>query len=440
MVTCHFPSVSSRNAASCSPELLIRWDVCRHGPLQRASSSSCLPMPPRNHSSASRRDKSPLLRTVVRARKASAASSSAQQLKTKPSEALENASRDEPHFSEGENRVFGDSADFEFQHGYTMGRVCDRLIEVFMVEKTKEDEWRKLLILSEEWAKIRPYFFKRCKYRENLETDAHKRESILALSNKVKLVDDDMERHNQLLDYVKEHWPELDVVVAGRRKDFSNAFFHHIELLCDATYNRIDKRDDLARVAAKCLAAVEAHDRASEDDVAVTIAQKKFDDILNSPSLDAACSKIDELAKKKQLDSTLMLLIAKAWAAAKESNTMKDEVKELMHHLYLVARGHLQRMIPKEIRILQHILSFEDPTQRFAALTEAFSPGDESIEKEKDLLYTKPAKLHKWIKLVLDAYYLHKQSTLMDSARQLMNPLIISRLLQLKEVIEDQFL
>lgn len=52
----------------------------------------------------------------------------------------------------------------------------------------------------------------------------------------------------------------------------------------------------------------------------------KFDDILSAPSLEAAAAKIDNLAKTKQLDSTLMLLMTKAWASAKESTLMKDEV------------------------------------------------------------------------------------------------------------------
>lgn len=56
------------------------------------------------------------------------------------------------------------------------------------------------------------------------------------------------------------------------------------------------------------------------------IAQAKFDDILNSPSIDAACEKIKSLAKAKELDSSLILLINGAWAAAKESATMKNEV------------------------------------------------------------------------------------------------------------------
>jgi len=71
---------------------------------------------------------------------------------------------------------------------------------------------------------------------------------------------------------------------------------------------------------------VEAHDRISQDDQFLDLAQMKFDDILSSPSLEAAAAKIDNLAKTKQLDSTFMLLMTKAWASAKESTLMKDEV------------------------------------------------------------------------------------------------------------------
>ena len=42
--------------------------------------------------------------------------------------------------------------------------------------------------------------------------------------------------------------------------------------------------------------------------------------------MEAAAKKIDTLAKNRELDSTLMLLITKAWASAKESTMMKEEV------------------------------------------------------------------------------------------------------------------
>lgn len=74
------------------------------------------------------------------------------------------------------------------------------------------------------------------------------------------------------------------------------------------------------------MAAVQAYDTASESIEALNAAELKFNDIINSPTLDAACKKIDTLAEKKELDSALMLMLTKAWSAAKESNMMKDEV------------------------------------------------------------------------------------------------------------------
>lgn len=436
-MACQWLSLPSRNATAGCAGLLISFNDGRRSSLL-SPHSPLVNHPPHD----------PLLRTVICARKSkaeNAASSTAQKLHgetralTATSSRSERKAQSSQRKSKGESLLYEGTADFEYEHGYSMGRVCDRLMEVFLAEKTKEDDWRKLLLLSDEWAKIRPYFFKRCKYKESLETNGKKKQNLFLFSEKLQKIDAEMEKHNQLFEYVKDNWPELDVIVAGRRREFGDPFFHHVHLLCEASSVRLEKRDDNARLAAKCLAAVEAHDRALEDDVAITLAQKKLDNILDSPSLDVAVSKIDVLAEKKQLDSTSMLLLAKSWANAKDSNTMPEELKDLMHHLYMVARGHMQRMIPKEIRILQHILSFEEPTQRFKATTEAFSPGDEYSEKE-ETLHTKPERLLKWIKLVLDGYHLNKQNTEMESARQLMNPKVIIRLLQLQAVVEDQFL
>lgn len=82
----------------------------------------------------------------------------------------------------------------------------------------------------------------------------------------------------------------------------------------------------MARLGARCLTAVSAHDNTLEIVETLDTAQEKFDNILNSPSLDAACEKIKSLAKTKELDSSLILLINGAWAAAKDSTTMKNEV------------------------------------------------------------------------------------------------------------------
>lgn len=69
-----------------------------------------------------------------------------------------------------------------------------------------------------------------------------------------------------------------------------------------------------------------AYDNTLESVETLDAAQAKFDDILTSPSVDAACEKIKSLAKAKELDSSLILLINSAYAVAKESETVTNEV------------------------------------------------------------------------------------------------------------------
>lgn len=83
----------------------------------------------------------------------------------------------------------------------------------------------------------------------------------------------------------------------------------------------------MAKLGNTCLAAVQAYDTATESIEALNAAELKFQDIINSPSVDVACKKIDDLAQKNQLDSALVLMITKAWSAAKESDMTKDEAR-----------------------------------------------------------------------------------------------------------------
>lgn len=76
----------------------------------------------------------------------------------------------------------------------------------------------------------------------------------------------------------------------------------------------------------RCITAVGAYDNTLESVETLDAAQAKFDDILNSPSIDVACEKIISLAKAKELDSSLILLINSAWASAKASTTLRNEV------------------------------------------------------------------------------------------------------------------
>ncbi|KAL5703867.1 hypothetical protein ACHQM5_022364 [Ranunculus cassubicifolius] len=323
---------------------------------------------------------------------------------------------------------------------HKMIRVCDKLIGVFMVDKPTPIDWRRLLAFSREWDSIRPHFFRRCQERAEAEDNLDMKNKLFRLGRKLKEVDEDVQRHNELLEVIKGATSDISSIIARRRKDFTKEFFMHLHTVAESYYDSPEEQNALAKLGNTCLAAVQAYDTASESIEALNAAELKFQDIVNSPNLDVACKKIDNLAAKNQLDSALVLMITKAWSAAKESNMMKDEVKDILYHLYTTARGNLQRLMPKEIRILKYLLTIEDPEEQRCGLKDAFTPGAELEGQDVDALYTTPEKLHTWIKTVVEAYHFSREGTLIREARELMSPIMIQRLEVLKKVIEDNFM
>ncbi|KAL2231975.1 UNVERIFIED_CONTAM: hypothetical protein Sindi_1377500 [Sesamum indicum] len=71
---------------------------------------------------------------------------------------------------------------------HKMVRICDKLIEVFMVDKPTPTDWRRLLTFSKEWNNIRPHFYKRCQDRADSESDHGKKHQLLRLARKLKEV------------------------------------------------------------------------------------------------------------------------------------------------------------------------------------------------------------------------------------------------------------
>lgn len=69
-----------------------------------------------------------------------------------------------------------------------MVKVCDKLIDVFMVDKPTPTDWRRLIAFSKEWENIRPHFFNRCQYRADCEDDPEMKHKLLRLRRKFKEV------------------------------------------------------------------------------------------------------------------------------------------------------------------------------------------------------------------------------------------------------------
>ncbi|CAN6236885.1 unnamed protein product [Urochloa humidicola] len=331
-----------------------------------------------------------------------------------------------------------DQTEGEVAMGYTMTEICDKFIEFFMHKKPETKDWRKVLVFREEWRRYRKHFYKRCQVRIDTETDSSMKQKLVVLARKVKKIDDEIEKHMELFTELRDNPADINAIVARRRKDFTGEFFRHLNFLVNA-YNGLDERDGVVRLGAKCLSAIHAYDCTLEQ-LDIESAQSKFDDILNSSSLEDACDKIKSLAKAKELDSSLILLINRAWAAAKDSTTMKDKVKDIMYHIYTTTKESLKIISPPEMKLLKYLLNIEDPEERFGALATAFSPGDEREAKDEDALYTTPNELHKWIKMMLDSYHLNKEETDFMDARKMSDLVIIQRLTLLKETIEEEYM
>ncbi|CAL4920743.1 unnamed protein product [Urochloa decumbens] len=279
-----------------------------------------------------------------------------------------------------------DQTEAEVAMGYTMTEICDKFIEFFMHKKPETKDWRKVLVFREEWRRYRKHFYKRCQVRIDMETDSSMKQKLVVLARKVKKIDDEVEKHMELFTELRDNPVDINAIVARRRKAFTGEFFRHLNFLVNA-YNGLDERDGVVRLGAKCLSAIHAYDSTLEQ-LDIESAQSKFDDILNSSSLEDACDKIKSLAKAKELDSSLILLINRAWAAAKDSTTMKDKVKDIMYHIYTTTKESLKIISPPEMKLLKYLLNIEDPEDRFGALATAFSPGDEREAKDDDALYT----------------------------------------------------
>uniref|UniRef100_A0A0D3F3V8 Uncharacterized protein n=1 Tax=Oryza barthii TaxID=65489 RepID=A0A0D3F3V8_9ORYZ len=270
-----------------------------------------------------------------------------------------------------------------------MIKISDKLIGVFMVDKPTPTDWRKLLSFSREWDNIRPHFFKRCQERADAESNPEMKHNLLRLARKLKEIDEDVQRHNELLEVVKSTpSDEIGSVIAKRRKDFTVEFFNHLYYVAESYHDDPEKQRELAQLGNDCVDALQAHDDTSGSLEALSAAELKLKDILNSPSVDAACRKIDDLAEKKELDSALVLMLSKAWSAAKGTDITKSEAKDIMFHLYMAAVANLQRQMPKDIRILKHLIMIEDPEERLSALNDAFTPGPELQGDNVDTLYT----------------------------------------------------
>ncbi|GAB2290392.1 hypothetical protein Dimus_024670 [Dionaea muscipula] len=267
-------------------------------------------------------------------------------------------------------------------------RICDKLIDVFLVDKPTPADWRRLLVFSKKWGNIRSHFFTHCKDRANAEDDPGMKQKLLRLGRKLKGIDEDVQRHNELLDTICGAPSEIHEIVVTRRKDFTKEFFEHVHNVAESYYDNPEHQNAIENLSKMCLVAVQACDTASGNMEALKSVELQLKDIINSPIPDAAGREIDFLVEKNRLGSASMQVATKAWASTRETPMTKDEAKDVMYHLYKSGLKSVERQLPKEVRILKSLLAINDPEEKLSGLKDAFTPGDEVEGEEVDMLYT----------------------------------------------------
>ena len=86
------------------------------------------------------------------------------------------------------NAQVEEQVEVEVAEGYTITQFCDKIIDVFLNEKPRVKEWKKYLILREEWSKYRGSFYNRCRTRADKEIDPTMKQKLISLECKVKQV------------------------------------------------------------------------------------------------------------------------------------------------------------------------------------------------------------------------------------------------------------
>lgn len=56
-------------------------------------------------------------------------------------------------------------------------------------------------------------------------------------------IDEDVQRHNELLEVIKAAPSEVSQIVSRRRKDFTQEFFEHLHTVAESYYNDPAKQD-----------------------------------------------------------------------------------------------------------------------------------------------------------------------------------------------------
>ncbi|GMH32461.1 hypothetical protein BSKO_00295 [Bryopsis sp. KO-2023] len=340
----------------------------------------------------------------------------------------------------GESSERDDALDFEaIKDDPRMLEVYDQLIQLF--KGKPRGDWKKLIAISKQWPMLATGVFDRIDALFEEETDPGTqlgwREFRKALLN----VHTEVSRYDEILvQFISSKTYEWDAIVAANREHMTPGFFEHLNNLIAAGKDDPEEQERLKEISTVTLALLNIYEQAAGDERSLQFARESLMDILQSGSLEEADRRMDELASSGGLDGAMMLTMATMYSAVKESPYTKDEVKQIMYHLYLKSKEQTEAQQPPVVRILKYLLQIEDPSELRKALDDAFTPG-EFPSAELDYLSTRPSDLMRTINAVLSTFEEQKgKHTMLGQATGTMNPEVIQKLRKLEVYIRKEYM
>lgn len=322
-------------------------------------------------------------------------------------------------------------------------QVADRLIAVFQTKS--QEEWRKLIGFSKQWPELAPVVLERMLEKSRELSEPQQQLDMRKLRRQLSRVHDEIQEFNALLErFQKTPEDQWEGLVSSFRSNLKLEFFGHINVLVQAKHEDRKAQEELSTLAVKLVSLIEVVDRINADGKEMDIAAATFDDILKVGTLEEADRKIDDLAASGKLSPALLLTMAKAYSGCKDTDMTREEVKDIMAHLYFKAKESFAADLPTEVRILKHILTMDDPMDVKSALGQAFVPSDTPnvVDAGPEVqLSTTPLKMEATIEAVLQAYDAQKaKGGMMGEAAGLMTPRVIERMRQLLVTLHKEFM
>ncbi|KAL3151877.1 hypothetical protein ABBQ38_012838 [Trebouxia sp. C0009 RCD-2024] len=286
--------------------------------------------------------------------------------------------------------------------------------------------------------------FSTCRLDEQrqAEQDLEKKASLRKLQRQLESVHAELQEHGETLElFQNAEAADWEGLVAEERLQLTAEFFDHVENLIHAAHQNDTQREELITLTSRLIALVQAFDAVTADQEALALASDKFQDLLKVNSLQEMDAKIDSMARSGALDPALLLTLAKAHTSVKDTDYTREEVKDVMAHLYFKAKETLEQQQPPEVRILKQLLRIKSPQERRTALFDAFEPAKGEATAEQDMLSTTPEDLLQTIEAVLKAYEAQAGSRgMVADAASLMNPEVIQTMRELQKQIRKGFM